>query len=195
MSHGVDTLIGVPDRPTRGRMSRVQQLPDDIRERLDALLRSGVSQRAILDQLAPLLTEAGEKPLSRSSLNRYATRMESVGRRLREAKEAANAWTAKFGEPRTDLEGHVIELVRTLSFETAMAHGDSGDPVEPDTLAQLALVTQRLGRASKLADDRERAIRLELAEQAAAAGEGAARRKGVSPETAAEIRKAIEGVA
>lgn len=181
--------------PTRGRMSRIQQLPTELRERLDCLLRAGVSQRAILEQLAPLLDEAGEAPISRSALNRYASRMEAVGQRIRSAREAADAWTARFGEPTSELDSMVIDLVRTLSFETSLQLSEEEQSVEPETLAQLALVAQRITRAAKLTDDRVRAIRAELAEQAAAAGEGAARRQGVSAETVAEIRRAIEGVA
>ena len=75
-------------RPTRGRLSRIQQLPADIKARLDELLRSGVSQKAILDQLAPLCESAGEPPISRSGLNRYATRMEAEARLDRAGIEA-----------------------------------------------------------------------------------------------------------
>ncbi len=74
-------------RPTRGPPSRIQQLPLEIKAKLDELLRAGVTQTQILTQLAPLLEACGERPLSYSSLNRYATRMESVGRRIREMRD------------------------------------------------------------------------------------------------------------
>lgn len=181
-------------------MSRIQQLPDGIRERLDSLLRAGVSQSTILDQLAPLLEKAGERPVSRSALNRYATRMESTGRRIREAREAADAWTAKLGEPKGDLDGLMIELVRTLSFERTLRAGDEEEGVDTETLAQLALITQRLGRAGKLNIDRERVVRLEVAERAAAEAERAAREATAEaghvlpPEALQAIREQVYGI-
>ena len=71
----------MPDKqPTRGRPGRIQRLPREIKEQLDTLLRSGVTQqKEIIAHLAPLLEAVGEKPLSYSSLNRYATRMTAGG--------------------------------------------------------------------------------------------------------------------
>jgi len=181
-------------------MSRIQQLPAEIRERLDCLLRTGVSQRAILDQLAPLLQDAGEPPISRSALNRYATRMEAVGQRIRSAREAADAWTARFGEPSSELDTLVIDLVRTLSFETSLQLSEGEQSVEPETLAQLALVAQRITRAAKLTDDRIRAIRVELAAQAADEAERAAREATTQtghvlpPEALRAIREQVYGI-
>lgn len=183
-----------PDaRPTRGRPSRIQQLPPDIKARLDELLRGGVTQKEILTHLAPLLESVGEKPLSAAGLNRYATRMEAVGRRIREAREVAAVWTAKLGEtPTSNVGAYTLEMLRTLVYDlTLRAH--EGEDLDVEQLQDIALTLQRIERASKLNTDRERALRRELAEIAADAATGAARSKGVSAETAAEIRSAIEG--
>ena len=190
---GSDARADAP--ATRGRPNRIQQLPPDVKDRLDELLRGGVTQKEILAQLEPLCAAVGVKPISRSGLNRYATRMEAVGRRIREAREMASVWTAKLGEtPTSNVGAYTIEMLRTLVYDlTLRAH--EGDEVDAEQLQEIALTLQRVERASKLNTDRERAIRLELAKEAGAAGEGAARRKGVSAETAAEIRRAIEGVA
>lgn len=155
-------------------MGRIAQLPPAIKDRLDELLRSGVSQKAIVEQLAPLLERAGEKPLAPSVLNRYATRMESVGRRLREAREVASVWTAKLGEaPTSNVGAHTLEMLRTLIFDvTLRAH--EGEEPDVEQLQEIALALQRVERASKLNADRERALRKELAELAAAEAEKAA---------------------
>ncbi len=179
---------------TRGRMGRIQQLPDAIRERLDELLRAGVSQRDILRRLEPLLAAAGERPLSAAGLNRYATRVERAGRRIREAREVADAWTAKFGEsPAGEVGQHVVELLRVLAFESALAHGaDSNDgPVDAEQLNALALAVQRLERTAEIGARRLRAIRREAAD---AAGREA-RRQGLSADAAGAIRAAVEGAA
>ena len=174
-------------------MSRIQQLPSAIKSRLDELLRSGVSQRAILDQLAPLLEVAGEKPLSRSGLNRYAIRMEAVGSRIREAREVAAVWTAKLGqEPTSNVGAYTLEMLRTLVHDLTLQAAERPE-LDADQLKTVALTLQRIEKASSLNAARESALREEFAKVAAEAGEGAARRKGVSVETAAEIRRAIEG--
>lgn len=164
-------------RPTRGRMSRIQQLPASLKERLDTLLRAGVPQAEILRVTAPLLEASGERPLSAAGLNRYASRMEEIGQQIREAREAAAAWTAKFGEaPTGELGAHIIDILRKIAFDLARdSHGAEGAEQQVETLASLALTVQRLERAAGLSAARERALRKELAELAAAEAEKAAR--------------------
>ena len=162
----------------RGRMSRIQQLPKALKDRLDELLRAGVSQRAILDQLGPLLSDAGERPVSRSALNRYAQRMERVGRRIREARETAEVWVAKFGErPTGDVGTWTLEMLTTLVHDLTLQRFDEGgdDGADIDELKQIALTLSRIERAGTARAARERDLRRELAEQAAAEAEKAAR--------------------
>ncbi len=178
-------------------MSRVQQLPVAIKKRLDELLVGGVPQKDILRQLEPLLIDAGEQPLSAAGLNRYATRMESLGRRIRESREVAEVWTAKFGEaPAGELGQHIINMLRTMAFEfTLSADGqtdDEGNPViNPTVINDLALAVQRMERAAEMSTRREK----ELRQAYAAKAETAARQRGISNDTAAAIRQAIEGAA
>lgn len=183
----------------RGRMGRIQQLPSTLKARLDELLRSGVPQRAILDQLAPLLDEAGERPVSRSSLNRYAARMEAMGRRIREAREVAAAWTARFGEtPTGDVGAHALEMLRTLVFDLTIKAEDG--ELDPEQLNHLALALARIERAASASAARERALRKELAEQAAKEAERAAREASaaaghqLAPEHLRAIREQVYGI-
>ena len=183
-------------------MGRVDQLPPAIKARIDELLRAGVPQTRILEATAPLLVAEGESPLSQSGLNRYATRMEAVGRRVREARVAAEAWTVKFGEAPTGALGqHVIEILRALSFDLsldAQEAADTGERIE--LLAQLALAVQRLERAAGMSAARERALRVELAELAAAEAEAAAKSATAAaghvlpPEALRAIREQVYGI-
>lgn len=175
-------------------MGRIDALPPDIRRRLHELLQSGVSQADILRRLEPLLEAEGEAPLSRSGLNRYAARMERVGRRIRETRAAAEAWTRQFGDRAGDVSGHAIDLIRTLLAEASLRQAENPD-VPLETLSDLALAVQRLERAAGSHAARERALRAEIAARAADAGEKAGVRQGLSPEGAAAIRAAIEGAA
>ncbi len=179
--------------PRRGRKSRIDDLPPAIRDRLNELLRTGVSQKRILAQLTPLCTAAGEQPISRSGLSRYATKMEQFGRRVRETREIAKVWTDKFGEqPAGNITPHLIEVLRTLVFEitlTADDTDDAGQPVlSPAMINDLALAIQRLERAAEIGVERERKLRVEFAKEA----EGEAKKAGISSTTALAIRRALE---
>ena len=181
-------------KQTRGRMSRIRQLPPELREMIDQLLRDGVAQNDIRDRLEPLLAEHGERPLSAGGLNRYSSRMEAVGQRLCEAREVAAAWSARHGDrPETELGQTMIQIVQTLAFEVshklASEDADSGELLT--TLKDLALLAQRLERAAEIGHRREREIRQVVGAEA----EAAAKSQGITPATAAAIREAIEGAA
>lgn len=180
------------ERPTRGRPSRIDRLPAPIRERLDDMLRRGATQADILRRLEGPLRDAGEPPLSRSGVNRYATRMERVGRQLREHRAIADAWTARWGEAPTGEVGQLtVEMLRTLAFEVTLRGAEGETEIDIPAIGELALAVQRLERAAAIGRARER----EMREAVAAEAEQAARGAGIGADTAAAIRAAIEGTA
>lgn len=182
------------NKQTRGRQSRIRQLPREIRELIDQLLRDGVPQNEIRRRLEPLLAERGEAPLSAGGLNRYATRMEAVGQRLREAREVAAAWSARHGDrPETELGQTMVQIVQTLAFEVSHKLASEETTTEDllGSLNTLALLAQRLERAAEIGQRREREIRQSVAAEA----EAEAKKQGITPATAAAIREAIEGSA
>ena len=179
-------------KKTRGRMGRIRQLPPELRETIDQLLRDGVPQNEIRSRLEPLLAAHGEQPLSAGGLNRYSSRMEAVGQRLREAREVAAAWSARHGDrPETELGQTMIQIVQTLAFE--VSHKLASEDWSPDellaTLKDLALLAQRLERAAEIGHRREQEIRKTVAAEV----EAEATKQGITPATAAAIREAIEG--
>ncbi|HAH1134109.1 TPA: hypothetical protein GFY48_27340, partial [Escherichia coli] len=68
------------DRKTRGRASKVDLLPENVRKTLHEMLRDkAIPQARILEEINVLIEDAGlpdEMKLSRSGLNRYATNVE-----------------------------------------------------------------------------------------------------------------------
>ena len=68
------------DRKTRGRASKVDLLPENVRKTLHEMLRDkAIPQVRILEEIDALIEDAGlpgEMKLSRSGLNRYATNVE-----------------------------------------------------------------------------------------------------------------------
>ena len=185
-------------RATRGRPSRIARLPREIREELNRLLQGGLTQAEIIQRLRRPLAEIGEKPLSRSGLSRYATKMETVGQHLRESRELADAWIAKLGQAPTGDQGQlIIEIVKDLTFR-AVVNGSSIDPDDPDAggealtidaLKDLALTVQRLERADEINRTREAKLRAEMAREA----EKAARAGGVKKATRETIRDILLG--
>ncbi len=121
-------------RPTRGRLSKVDLLPDSIREQLHQMLREKRhTQEEIREAINALIDEHNlpeEMQLSRTGLNRYAIRMEKVGAKIRASREMAEVWAAKLGSaPTSDVGKLLMEFVKTLAFETSMSMAEDDKPV------------------------------------------------------------------
>ncbi len=182
----------------RGRRSKVDVLPADIKQALNTMLRDGrLQQQEILDLVNEQINEAGltAAVLSRSGLNRYASKMEQVGQKIRQSREVAEVWAAKLGDaPTSDVGKLLQEVVRTMAFETGMAMSESDEPVSPKVLSQLALAMQRVEQAAMASHKREQEIRKAFAEQAANAVDELATAQGLSAEGVSEIKNKILGI-
>lgn len=182
---------------TRGRASKVDLLPPDIKTQLAMMLRDKqYSQAEILDEINELIRECGLPEtalLSKTGLNRYASRMEKVGAKIRQAREVAEVWTRQFGEmPQSDIGKTVIEMVKHLAFEMSSSYAENGI-AEPKELATLAMTVQRLEQAESLSYERERKIRKEVIEEAAKAVEQAGKNTGASQADVAKMVRAVYG--
>lgn len=188
-----------PSKRTRGRRSKIDLLPEEIKRELNAMLRDGrLQQQEILDLVNAEIEEAGlakTAKLSRSGLNRYASRMEEVGAKIRQAREVAEVWTAKLGDQPTSEVGKLLqEVVRTMAFETGMSMSESGDPVEPKALSQLALAIQRVEQAAMASHKREKEIRTAFAEEAAHVMEEVGKSQGLTRDGVKAIKAQILGI-
>ena len=116
------------DKTTRGRASKVDLLPPDIKTRLAMMLRDKMfSQAEILEEINDLIRDCGLPEtalLSKTGLNRYASKMEKMGAKIRESREMAEIWTKQIGEaPQSDVGKLLMEAVKTIAFDKAMALG------------------------------------------------------------------------
>lgn len=187
-------------QPTRGRASKIDLLPEPIREQLHAMLRdkrhTQEEIREAINELIDTHNLPADMQLSRTGLNRYATRMEKVGSKIRASREMAEVWAAKLGSaPTSDVGKLLMEFVKTLAFETSMSMAEEDEPVTPKALGQLALVAQRLEAATTASHRREKEIRAAFAEEAAETAEKITKQAGLTAETAADIRRQILGIA
>jgi hypothetical protein len=187
------------EKRTRGRRSKVDLLPSEIKEQLNAMLRDGrLEQTEVLEIVNQKIDNAGlkEAKLSRSGLNRYAARMEQIGSRIREMREVSEVWVSKLGnEPTSDVGKLLQEAVRTLASETSFSLMESGEPVEPKALNQLAMVAQRIEAAAMTSHKREKEIRQAFAQEASAAIDDAAKAQGLTADSVALIKQQILGLA
>lgn len=187
------------------RKSKVNLLPQEIRDQLHALLRSGsMHQKDILEAVNQMIDEAGlpeDAKLSRTGFNRFAKKFETIGERIRQSREVAEVWTAKLGQaPTSDVGKLLQEFVRTMAFETSMkmmdaAEQENAEPISPKALGQLALVVQRIEAAAMSSIKVEKEIRSAFATEAAAKAEQIVKQAGISAETATEIKNQILGIA
>lgn len=185
----------------RNRPSSVEQLPADILEQLQALLRDPrVTQLDATRRINAILEERGETPVSKSSVNRYAVRMSEVGERLRQSRAVAEMWIAKLGAQPQGQLGHLVnEMLRTMAFELTLKlqEGELNEESMPaviDQLKQLSLSVVRLERAASENVKREAEIREQARREAADAAEKVARQGGLSSDSVQELRRAILGV-
>lgn len=185
------------DRVTRGRQSKIEQLPDEIKSQLDAMLRQGYSQKSILDYINKQIATDGGDPISYSSLNRYSTRMESIGKEIREAREMADVWVARLGtQPSGDVSKLLMEMLRTQAFKMMVKLSEDPDAMlDPDMLKDLALGIHRLESAAMQSHKREKDIRKQFAEEAANEAEQELMEQGMSEATVSTIKKRILGIA
>lgn len=188
------------------RPSTIDRLPDDVREKLHELLRDPrVTQLEATRQINEILEREGhEERLSKSSLNRYAVRMEAVGQKMREAREVADMWIGKLGaRPEGEMGNLINQLVRSLTFDVSLKlqEGElTADelPGTIDMLKDLALTAARLEKASSENVKREAEIRRQEREKAAEAAarvvEESAGSAGISEDTVQAIRERILGM-
>lgn len=187
-------------KATRGRASKIERLPDDVKAFLDAMLRDReYSQQDILDEVNKQIAAQGlpeHDQISRSGLNRYATRMEQIGKRMRETNAIADAWVSKLGDAPTGQVGNLlIQMTRSMAFDLTLSLQEKDEPASVQMLRELALTIKRLESASMDSLKREKEIRKAFAEEAATKAETAAKQAGLSKDAIATIKADILGIA
>ena len=102
--------------------SSIKSLPPALLEQLQGWLRDpAITQTEATERLNAVLAELGEKPRSKSAVNRYALQMQEIGAKIQQSREIADMWVAKFGNAPQGKVGILLnEVVRNLAFNTAL---------------------------------------------------------------------------
>lgn len=172
------------------RPSKIDRLPQEVRDLIAELRGQGRTLDEILDKLRELAVD-----VSRSGLHRHIQDIEKLSEQIQSSRAIAEALIKRHGEaPESRTARLNIELLHSIIMRT-YASGDGG-PIQltPKETQCLADALHRLARASR--DDLETTIRLrrEVVDQAAKAAEKAARAKGLSAETVDAIKAEILGI-
>ena len=127
------------ERQTRGRPSKIDLLPDMVRDQLHQMLRDKRhTQEEIREAINELINEHNlpeDMQLSRTGLNRYASRMEEFGAKIRASREMAEIWASKLGSaPTSDVGKLLLEFVKTLAFETSMDMAETAADIKRQIL-------------------------------------------------------------
>ncbi|CAA0097670.1 Uncharacterised protein [BD1-7 clade bacterium] len=185
--------------PKRGKPSKVEQLPDQVKAFLNTALRDkNRTQEEIRNEVNQQLEALGldNKKISSAGLSRHASKMEKVGAKMRETNAIADAWVARLGDKPTGQVGNLlIQMTRSMAFDVALAAGEEDEPASLGMLKDLALTVQRLEKASMDSLKREKEIRQAFAEEAAASAEKVAKAAGLTSETVNTIKAEILGIA
>lgn len=183
------------------RQSSIDRLPDDIREKLQELLRDPrVTQLEATGKINAILKEEGEPLISKSAINRYDLKMREAGDKLRQSREVASMWIGKLGAaPQGQVGNLVNEILRTLAFDLSLKLQNQtltaeSMPEVVEMLCGLSLSAMRLEKAASENVKREEQIRKRTLEEAADAVDETAKQGGLSDEAADAIRKQILGL-
>ncbi|MEI8675827.1 DUF3486 family protein [Pseudoalteromonas sp. Hal040] len=163
------------DTVRRGKPSKVDLLPEDIKKRLDEMLRDKrFSQAEILDAVNSLIIESGldeGATISRGGLSRHAQKTEAIGQKLRDLRESTKALTAELGDkPTGDTTKLILEMGRSQLFramQQQMMNPDEDAEVDINTIKDAMLAAQRLEQTAMAAHKRQQEIEKAYAEQLA----------------------------
>ncbi len=194
----------------RGRLDAIDRLPDWADEAVSwaftALKDRSLTQMEILDGFNERLRAAawGEgitdpdkiPQVSRSSFNRRAMRLATVGRRLEETRAIAAILTPKFeGETAEQITLLLSETIKTLTFEMLEEAGElkaDGDTAEMLMMASRAL--KHAEEAKRISADTKSKILKEFTVKASSTVDAVAKAKGLSADTVDAIKAQILGI-
>lgn len=193
--------MSAPNRKKRGKPSKIDLLPEAIKAKLNELLRDGrMTQKAIVELVNAEILAAGlseDDTLSTAGVNRYSTKMETIGQSIRESREMAEVWVAKLGsKPSGDVSALLLEMLKENTFRAILKHAEDPDKVMPvGMIKDLTLGVQRIEQAAMANTKRAKEIRQAFAEEAASAAETVAKQVGLTSDGARQIKNEILGIA
>ncbi|MDQ1196525.1 DUF3486 family protein [Agrobacterium sp. SORGH_AS 787] len=189
----------------RGRLNRIELLPEAcahvVTWAAEELQRRDRTQTEIYEEFVGKLQAVdrehrGELQIdipSFSAFNRYSLKLATLTQRLNQTREIATALASKFDAGASDdLTLIASEAIKTLVFELVTNGGEAG--FDPKSAKALADALFSATRAQGVSTNRRIKVEKEFADKVDQAVETVAKAKGLTRETAADIKKNILGV-
>ncbi len=169
--------------------SSIERLPPGILAEVHEAIREG----ATIDEITGRIRALGGT-CSRSAVCRYVRRARAVLQRRREVEGIADLWLGAPGEHREgDTGQRALEVLRALAMRSALALVGGEEPPDVDRIATLALAMQRIEGAGRSGTNRESAAARSPERTGFGRFAEANQSGGISAETVAHIRAAVEG--
>ncbi|CCN69771.1 DUF3486 family protein [Vibrio nigripulchritudo] len=185
---------------TKHRLSKIDQLPDELKSQLNMLLREGkMSQERIRSLINDEINQCGfnEDPeyIKRNGMSRYAQTFRKGMERYEQAQQMTQQWVGQFGEmPQTDIARALIEIGKSQVFEFQMKALEGDKPLDPKTLGHLSLAIKRLQEAQTGSVKLEKEIRKQALEEAAEKAESVAKKAGLTADTVQLLKDELLGI-
>lgn len=190
---------------SRGRLSGIELLPEEcgpaVAWAAQALQDKNRTQLDIYEEFVGKLEQVsrdyrGElefKIPSFTAFNRYSIKLADLTDRINQTKQIAATLAAKFDAQSSDEVTMIAaEAIKTLVFELVTNSGESG--VDPKGAQALANALRAATQAQGVSTVRRQKIEKEFGEKVDQAVSTVAKTKGLSAETAEEIKAKILGV-
>lgn len=182
-----------------GRKSSIDCLPKELRQKLLSLLKNPAVTQIEITEL--INREAGESVVSKSSVNRYAIRMQKQIEKTKQAREVAETYINELGGETQNKMGKVLnEQIRLIAYDliSDIEEMKQSGKVAPSLIVDLVFKVSRglknLEEAEKLNADRADKIRKEALDKAADKTEKTLKKEGLSKEAILQIKKDILGL-
>lgn len=185
---------------TKSRLSKIDQLPDELKTQLNILLRErSMSQEQIRALINEEINKQGvfDDPeyIKRNGMSRYAQSFRKGMERYAQAQELTKQWVGQFGEmPQTDISRALIEVGKSQIFEFQMERIEADKPIDPKTMGQLALAIKRLQEAQSGSVKLEQEIRKQAFAEAADKAEAVAKKAGMTSDTVKMLKAELLGI-
>jgi hypothetical protein len=187
------------------RLSTIDRLPAEVREKIGELRRAGHTLDEILAKLAELAVSAD---VSRSALGRHVQTLDKLGEKLRRSRAMAEGLARGLGDkPADEVTRASIELLHNAVFEllqdAGMAEGEEGEAAKalvrnPQAAKFLAETIEKLVKASRHNVEFVEKVETRAANKAKAdaaiAVDQVGKARGLTADTLAAIKASIFGV-
>lgn len=183
-------------REGRGRLSTMDLVPedgqDDVQWALGELNNRQRTAADILVELNERLEVKGIDPISKSAFNRRSVKLAAMSNRLNEARHIFEGLAPQFTAEKVDQHTLVLgEFIKILVFELAQ---NDGGAIGTKGAMELARAHLAVIQGQKISSERRLKLEADFKAQAGEAIEKAVKARGMSAETAEDLRRGLFGV-